>query len=148
MQHLSYGYTLRFLYIFLQTIPQRRTTFFWHRVHTVFFPLVSADDSEEGEKLSLSKSIFWAVFRSSVWNVDAALSDSGCSTPNIYAHYCDCTWTSCPFSAKTCGEKIAAKAQRRSPINFNTICFFCGIVCRYLREKIATCNPSRMLILY
>ncbi len=131
--------------------------------------------------------------------MDAALSDPSCSTPNINACHSDFTWTSCPFSSKMCGEKIAVKhipffrlnffppygtwtqlylilavllpifthvtailheqvvrfpqkcaekkLQRstrtpRSPICFNAICCFCGIVRRYLRKKIATCKAS------
>ncbi len=42
-------------------------------------------------------------------NVDAAISDPGCSTPNIYACHCDFMWTSCTFSAKMGGAKIAAE---------------------------------------
>ncbi len=39
----------------------------------------------------------------------AALSDPVCSTPNIYTHHRNFTWTSCPFSIKMGGEKIAAQ---------------------------------------
>ncbi len=42
-------------------------------------------------------------------NVDAALYDPGSSNPSIYARHCDFMWTSYPFSAKKCGEKITAE---------------------------------------
>ncbi len=48
-----------------------------------------------------------------------------------------------PFFVKTCGEKNRSGAHGRSSIYFNATCFFCGIVHRYLREKSATCSPSR-----
>ncbi len=47
--------------------------------------------------------------------MDTALSDPGCSTPNIYTHHCDFTWTSCLLSANTCGEKIAAEHMDAAP---------------------------------
>ncbi len=48
-------------------------------------------------------------------NMNAALSDPGCSTPNIYTRHCDFMWTSCLFSAKTCGENIAAEHTNAAP---------------------------------
>ncbi len=65
---------------------------------------------------------------------DAALSDPGCCTSNIYAHS-DFTWTSCPFSAKMCREKIAAEHMDTASFCFNAVCFFCEIACRYLWKK-------------
>ncbi len=41
--------------------------------------------------------------------MDEALSDPGCSISNIYARHCDFMWTSCPFSAEMCWEKITAE---------------------------------------
>ncbi len=109
-------------------IPQRTMTFFalCTRCDLLWF--------EVRRKIKLIKIHFlcWILFLRA-----AALSDPGYSTSNIYARHCDFTWTSCPFSTKMCSE-----AHGRSPICFNVICFFCGIVRRYLREKIATCSPS------
>ncbi len=45
-----------------------------------FFPHVSDDNSEDEEKPILSRSIFQINFHSSMWNMDAALSDPICST--------------------------------------------------------------------
>ncbi len=101
---------------FLRMASQRMTTLLCtvHTVQSVL--LISADGSEEEERLSLSRSIFYIKFHSSVRNVDAALSDPVCSTPNIYA--CDRNFmcTSGPFSTKTRGDKIAA--QRMDTASF------------------------------
>ncbi len=67
-------------------------------------------------------------------NMDAALSDPGCSIPNIYARHCDFTWLS--LLRKNLRIKNRRGAHGCSPNCFNAICFL------YLREKIATCSPS------
>ncbi len=62
---------------------------------------------EVGGKIRLMKIHFFRL--NSVWNVNAALSDPGCSTSNICAYHCDFTWTSRPFFPKVCREKIIAE---------------------------------------
>ncbi len=50
-----------------------------------------------------------------MWNMDAALSDPGCSTSNIYTRYCDCMRTNCLLSAKMYGEKITVEHVYAAP---------------------------------
>ncbi len=54
--------------------------FFLHCLHGAIFLLMSADDSIEGEKSSLSRFIFETELHSAMWKVDTALSDPVCST--------------------------------------------------------------------
>ncbi len=116
--------------------------FFFLRVYTAIFSFHFCRWFGVGEKLSLSRSIFPSEFSSSVGNVGTALSDLLCSTLNIYAHHCDFTWTSCPFSAKTSGEKIATKHIDAAPFvsvlpasSVESSADTCG-------KKIAMCSPS------
>ncbi len=122
-------------------IPQQTLTLFLHCVHGAIFSTPLCWQLGGGEKSGLSRSIFYTKFCSSVWNMDAVLSDPVCSTPNIYARYCDFMWTSCPFSAKTCREKIATERMDTVPC-FNVICHFCRIIRGYLWKKITACSPS------
>ncbi len=70
-----------FLCKYLRTILQQMSIFFC-TVYTVrFFPLILADNLEEGEKSSLSRSIFETEFHSFMWNMNTAL-------PNpVYFYY-------------------------------------------------------------
>ncbi len=72
---------------------------------------------------------------------ELGISDPICSSPNIYACYCDFMWTSCPVSTKTCGEKITEKRMDTAYL------FQCNLLLlrnrlQILVEKIATCSPS------
>ncbi len=49
---------------------------------------------------------------------------------------------------KNVWRKNCSEAHGRTPIYFNMICFFCGIIHRYLRKKIATCSPSLKMTNY
>ncbi len=99
------NFSRKFLWVILQQIS------------TFFAPCTWCDFSAhlywqfgKGEKSSLSRSIFYTEFHSSLQNMDAALSDPVCSTPNIYF-----MWTNCPFSTKTCGEKFSAERMDTVP---------------------------------
>ncbi len=89
--------------------------FFLHHVHGAIFSAHLCWSFGGWGKLSFSRSIFLTEFCSPVRNVDAALSDPGCSTPNIYTRHCDFMWKSYPFSAKMYGEKIAVEHMDTAP---------------------------------
>ncbi len=56
--HVKLATRCDFFHNLLRMIPQWMTVFFCTMYTLQFFPLITADNSEEGEKLSLSKSIF------------------------------------------------------------------------------------------
>ncbi len=77
-----------------------------------------------------------------MWNVDAALCDPGCCTLNIYATSLQFYLDTLSLLCENMWRKYRSGAHGRSSICFNVICFFYGIVCRYLQDKIATRSPS------
>ncbi len=66
------------------------------------------------------------------------------STPNTYPPHCDFTWINCPFSAKTCGEKITAEHKDIAP--FVSMRSASSVeLSADTWGKIATCSPSLTL---
>ncbi len=89
---------------------------FLHRIYGAIFSAHPSWWFRKGGRIKLT--IFWTEFCSSAQNTNTALSDPVCSTNNIYTHHCNFMWTNCPFSLKTCREKIVAQRTDTSPFVF------------------------------
>ncbi len=57
-----------------------------------------------------------------MWNVDTAVPDPVCSTPNTNAYHCDFIWTSCP-SPQRCAERKLQRSVRIQPRLFQCTSF-------------------------